>query len=328
MKKRNKMFYTGVAIGLLAVMTIENTVCLQASVNDNVVIDTTTDTDGDGYSDYLEETVYGTDPTVSDVSFYRWNQEYLKIDYAGNERWKNYDGTTISFGGSQMWFYDDTSTEEPDKNARDYIIQNFGCGLITSSDVLLYLAKQDSRYATARTDKVLQDENGVIDYQSYVDYIYGMDKSYERVINNFGMLLSSMHAGMGAYNMCNRLGLNITWSHSKIKMLSRMKEMLENDIPVPLCISSNDRGGEGGVYFYDWLPTENEPYHFATKRYPYAVEGHFVTVTGLMVDNVKNQTILEISSWGRKYYVNYDEFIKYVEKHSTFASSNIVYIRK
>ncbi|SET37394.1 hypothetical protein [[Clostridium] polysaccharolyticum] len=51
----------------------------------------------------------------------------------------------------------------------------------------------------------------------------------------------------------------------------------------------------GAVHFYDWRPAASEPFHFEVKNYKTLVEGHFVVVTGLLADQVKNQTILEIS---------------------------------
>ncbi len=53
----------------------------------------------------------------------------------------------------------------------------------------------------------------------------------------------------------------------------------------------------------------NKPEHKAEKIVDY------VTITGLMIDNVKGQTILEISTWGEKYYINYEEYIEFVEKN-------------
>lgn len=314
------------SICMLAVLCTENSTYIKADSEGEMILDMSTDTDKDGYSDYLETTIYGTDPNVSDVTFYRWNQDYIHVDYQGNERWKNYDGTTKSYGGSQMWFYDDTRKEEPDKKATDYIVQTFGCGLIAISDVLLYLAQSDEAYQTKRTNQVLFNENGTYNYESYLNYVYGINKSYLRIINNYGSNKTLLTTGLGAYSMCNNLGLTVQWCSSKKRMLPRIIDMLEQDIPVPLCISYNEKGG--GVHFYDWRPTESEPFYFGVKNYKSTVEGHFVVVTGLLTDKVKNQTILEISSWGRRYYVNYDEFLEYVNNYSNYVESGIAYIKK
>ena len=58
--------------------------------------------------------------------------------------------------------------------------------------------------------------------------------------------------------------------------------------------------------------------------------GHYVTVTGVEEYSTSDGTkiMLEISSWGRKYYVNYDEYLEYVRKNDNFYFSNILYIKK
>ena len=63
------------------------------------------------------------------------------------------------------------------------------------------------------------------------------------------------------------------------------------------------------------------------QKYPYLVSGHYVTVTGMLVDEVKKQTMLEISSWGKKYYINYDEYIELVDLHSNYFMCNILYVQ-
>ena len=45
-------------------------------------------------------------------------------------------------------------------------------------------------------------------------------------------------------------------------------------------------------------------------------------------NRVKGQTILEISSWGCKYYINYEEYIEFVDKNSNYVFNNIVYIER
>lgn len=42
--------------------------------------------------------------------------------------------------------------------------------------------------------------------------------------------------------------------------------------------------------------------------------------------SIKKITILEVSSWGKKYYVDYDEYVMYVKDSSNELFSNILYI--
>jgi len=84
---------------------------------------------------------------------------------------------------------------------------------------------------------------------------------------------------------------------------------------------------EYGLKFYDLIPKSGNPYCFEVQKYPYLVSGHYVTVTGMLVDEVKKQTMLEISSWGKKYYINYDEYIELVDLHSNYLMCNILYVQ-
>ena len=93
-------------------------------------------------------------------------------------------------------------------------------------------------------------------------------------------------------------------------MLNRIETMLNNDIPVCLLIDSL---GNSGVNFKDDKSTTSDPYNYQINKYPYLVKHHFVTITGLLKDNVKNQTILKISSWGKEYYIDYDQLITFIK---------------
>jgi hypothetical protein len=49
---------------------------------------------------------------------------------------------------------------------------------------------------------------------------------------------------------------------------------------------------------------------------------HYVMITGSDGD------WLQISSWGKKYYIRKDEYLNYVKMHSARLVSNILYIRE
>ena len=53
---------------------------------------------------------------------------------------------------------------------------------------------------------------------------------------------------------------------------------------------------------------------------------HYVTITGVL--ETENVTMMEISSWGKKYYVNWEEYKRYVRKYDNYYFSNILYIKK
>lgn len=280
------------------------------------------DSDGDSYSDYAEVKKYNSNPLKNEVTLLRWNQEYISVEYAGSGEWSNY-GSPFSYGGSQMWFYN----EEHKDMFLGNIIKNCGCGLISVSDILLYLALENPKYSTMETEKIMltQDSTGKINYVSYISYIYQMYLKDFPVTPEIGILGPVIALGINQYSSRNGFDLSARWCASKEKLLPRIEKMLQMDIPVTFSIGPM---GEDGVYFYNWMPKENDTYCFEVENDEGLVSGHYVTVTGLLVDDVKKQTMLELSSWGYKFYLNYDEYIRTVEAHSNYLFSNIVYIER
>ena len=58
------------------------------------------------------------------------------------------------------------------------------------------------------------------------------------------------------------------------------------------------------------------------------IKSHYVTVTGMLDDNIQGKIYLEISSWGKKFYIDFDEYCKFVEKNGFLKTTlcNILYI--
>ena len=285
------------------------------------------DTDGDEYSDYVEVKTYNSKPLKNEVEFHRWNQDFFSVDYTGSEPWVNegnvFYGTTLSYGGSQMWFSDKANE---DWWSTGYIIENVGCGLISSADILLYLSLKDGKYATTTTDLISFDSSNNVDYLSYIDYIYQMNETHLPVLRWIGKLGPDIAFGIDCYSLFNGLGLNAKWCTSKDKMLPRMIEMLDDDIPITLGIYTSNENE--GVYLYNWIPQTNDKYSFNVEPSFNKVNSHYITITGIMIDGVKGQTILEISSWGYKFYISYEEYIAFVDKNSNYIFNNIVYIER
>ena len=79
------------------------------------------------------------------------------------------------------------------------------------------------------------------------------------------------------------------WCASRKKMLPRIIKMLEDGIPVTLSIGPM---GKYGVTFYDWVPKNNNHYNFECNFHKDPVDGHYVTITGYMYDEVKDRHML------------------------------------
>ena len=112
-------------------------------------------------------------------------------------------------------------------------------------------------------------------------------------------------------------------------LIANAKEM--NIKIYPVLIGSNSysdsrlqgiANATGGIYFYKANLQNNNPFNFI--RYKSDIESHYVTITGILIDKVKNQTKLEISSWGKEYYIDYDQLITFIKDDSSGLLCNIV----
>ena len=52
---------------------------------------------------------------------------------------------------------------------------------------------------------------------------------------------------------------------------------------------------------------------------------HYMIITGVLEGE---KTMLEISSWGKRFYINYHDYMTYIKKYDNSFFSNILYIRK
>ena len=101
-----------------------------------------------------------------------------------------------------------------------------------------------------------------------------------------------------------------------------IEKMLENDIPVILAIGNNFPLVWGKKKLNLYVPdTKKKDQGEKVYKKQQGVNGHFVVVTSI------EDNCLTVSSWGRKYYINVDEYNRYVSKHSIHLYSNILVIK-
>jgi len=229
---------------------------------------------------------------------------HLKKNYISVERKNSNHDILPSFGGSQSWFADDDAP----LFSKGRIICSYGCGLISSADILYYLTHK---------------EVDGIDYERYCKYIFKMKKKYFPIFPMFGTTGYNLSWGMNKYFREKNLPFRAKWCASGKKMLGRIKEMLLEDIPVTFSIGPSVFQG---VTFYELKPKRGQYYNFVPDDLEGKVKGHYVTVIGVLEDDWKGDIWLEVSSWGRKYYIDFKEYKKAVLRGSCFLFSNILYI--
>lgn len=214
----------------------------------------------------------------------------------------NERGIKIGTGGNQGWF-----SKEPWSN-----VSGQGCGIISSLDVYFYLSGVKA-----------------ISKQSY-------EEAVEDFIRNTLFAKLFMHeffhgrvvVGITPWQICSylnrilrgkyKVSYNGRFGHEK--MLEKMEWMIDRDIPV---IWSLYRMGKKIMLY---------TYKSVTQEYVPAIttNSHYVNAIGVIHETGgKHSRMVKISSWGKIYYIDYDEYLEYVGS-SIISSvcSNIFVIKK
>lgn len=113
-------------------------------------------------------------------------------------------------------------------------------------------------------------------------------------------------------------------------MLYKIIEMLQKDIPVIFSVGSNTQNvfGKYKINLYK----QNQKYgsdDLYGYDYDTKTNSHYMMITGAIVDNLasKHNVMLCVSSWGKKYYVDYWEYRDYILNHGDRVTSSMIYIR-
>ena len=207
------------------------------------------------------------------------------------------NGNVIGYGGDQGWFKDD-----PDLRTMGIDIDGYGCGIIAAVNQILYMSGVRS---------ISKD-----DYMDLVREFF--DEGFLRKYGvNHGFLLS----GKGAIptqlanfirDECAERGIKVDphWDYCGNDYEGRyeyMKEAVQNGKPVMWGIHDND-GDTCPFYSYDESTGKLEKTNGCSS--------HYVTVTGVyekVGPNGNVERLVEVSSWGEKYYVKWDEYMEFMD---------------
>lgn len=217
------------------------------------------------------------------------------------------DGYNNFYGGRQEWF----SEEERPK------FYKYGCGIIAAVNSYLYLA--GINWIT-RVDYMILVREFVKKYPS------------SRLFLNMGIGVLPWQMSSYIKRKCTASGIRVTahW-HGREgidTLYEKMKLALEKKNPVIWAFYNLNPTHK--VQFYKYINGEfKDSYrdsNYMEHRYD-GVNSHYVTVTAVCereIDGRKERWV-EISSWGSRYYVNYDEFLAFVKNPGgIFNPANII----
>jgi len=206
-------------------------------------------------------------------------------------------GGILSFGGSQ-------------RRSRNRITRRCGCGVIACADLLFYLGAYHLGCGSLAAGEmpVPSDE-----YESFTNKL---KRSYMPLIPRFGTSGFALAWGLNRYFKKHRIRLKARWGVRRSKLRRTIEEMLSKDLPVILSIGNN--------FPLFWRKKKLKLYIKTDAGFSQttSTKAHFVSVTGI------DDEWLHISSWGQQYYIRWNEYVEFVDRYSSWAISNIVYLKQ
>ncbi len=206
-----------------------------------------------------------------------------------------------SYGGNQNW-------------SSSILVRKYGCGVTAIADVLAYLGLHHPTCRTELLDGMLR-EDGCLSYPRYERYLRKIYRNYLGIIPFFGVPNFQLPGALNHYFRHYRIGLRAVWCLRSGKILERIQESLSKDYPVILAVGQN-------VPF--WRKKKLTFYRQENGIYLPALEtkAHYVVVTGM------ENGFLQVSSWGREYFISWKEYQEYSRKYSSFWVCNICLIKE
>lgn len=206
-----------------------------------------------------------------------------------------------SYGGSQSWF-------------ADKVMRAGGCGVVAAGDLLLYLSMHRKACRNEEAHSIIQGD-GSISKPRYGQYLKRLRRHYFPLLPRFGMPYWVLTVGLNRFFIKYDIPLRARWGVWPWKLLRSMEKMLSDELPVILAVGPN----------FPWfLRKEKLTFYNRKEDGSFAAaartSAHYVVVTAVEDGNIR------ISSWGREYWIKWEEYKQYAGKNSNYLMSNICYI--
>lgn len=287
---------------------------------------TVKDSDGDGIGDKEDEDPWNKDAVTDELSNRYSGIKYLKFTGLGDVH-----------GGNQDWWSERTNLDPDSKWERyeDYVLSQdyrmgiMGCGVIAMTDLELYLTQQHDGYSAPSNSIDYNHDTGLIkknDYMRYAEFNIDRYRLGDDPIHRlFGVTPYRMEQEMEKYlSSNNHLYLGVTWAPScggkddeKTQTAKKIEKMISRDLPVVFSYYSFTHK----IGLYKEKENAKVLADITDKSEDGRTNSHYMTIIGytryLKYDGLSYSYILEVVSWGKIYYINYDE---YAEKLSYFSN--------
>ena len=283
------------------------------------------DTDGDYYYDNLDEEPLcknletlnlgggSYNPFIEDPGYIHVCNVPNNLVYSnGNEELCD----RVFYGGNQSWFGNVTEDDLGIFQGDKLFIQESGCGMIATNDIMLYIIYGGSTLSW-------EDYRETV-LNTYDDFfIVGFDEVYWG-----SSITSTMVCNAFERNSIETRTIRVNESNES-DTIDEIIESLNSDIPVimlendafwydgialyrPIFYGIQYSSFDGFINSFDDTKTQN---HY-----------HYTTITGVVecIDEVGNKHYwLRVQSWGDQCYVSYEEFVDF--NNSTFKQGILIF---
>jgi RHS repeat-associated protein len=224
-----------------------------------------------------------------------------------------FDESNTYFGGNQNWF--------------DRFTQRFGgCGPTAAANILAYIGVFDSSLANNNTKSIAKD-----DFKIFMDEVYKYVKPLEEPISSIASDIKDRQIGIPSYGIFSLnyfaksvekfakskgITLEACWSSEKPtfeNQVNYIKEGLSKESPVAMMIMFNPVSMK-------WTDPRNG------KKYTKKIDRHWVTITGIIENKRTGEVTLEVSSWGGKGTVSFNDL--YNHWTESIFSTQMIYFKK
>ena len=210
----------------------------------------------------------------------------------------------------------------------NYRISHFGCGLIAMTDLELYLAQQNGYYIP-HNEYPYPNGGYIIDKDKYMRLVeYNRDNVYylSDYFYNFKIGVTPVDMVRGIENFLVYNGEadgDASWMYfdegaDPIKTIERM--ISEN---IPIVFSYYVDGLKIPLYYSE----ENAINHLTDTGYATSTNSHYMTIIGytkyLDPDSNHYRYVLKVVSWGKIYYINFDEYVDYMNLYTSILEISI-----
>ena len=243
------------------------------------------DTDGDYYLDNVDPR-----PLVKDLITYNLgggaynpfekDTGYIYVTSVPNK------GSEMFYGGNQSWFNNVTWDNSNGNDYTDLLIKNTGCGIIATNDVNLYISNIGHR--------------GIDNPFSYFEYKDRFLDTYDKFIFlyffglrfSFSQRASSIIDVLEEYNYTS-YSVNVSEGNSS-HLFDKIVDSLFMDKPIILLES--DFLSLDHLYFREnkYIQGDNLFSDYVDVMIPHRLHFHFVTITGVVNDLIKNEKWLRV----------------------------------